>query len=85
MLFLVIVTGTKGLITARTGLQILKSLEIRYLGYIGLAIAVYDFVDCVSSDETEDDDTVVVEEDEDQEDEEEVKEDEIEESIVVED
>lgn len=83
---MVIVTGTKGLITARTGLQILKPLEIRYLGCIGLAIAVYDFVDCVSSDETEDDDTVVVEEeDEDQEDEEEVKEDEIEESIVVED
>ncbi len=43
-----IVNGTAGLITAKSGLQILKLMGVRYLGYLGLAYAVYSFVECVS-------------------------------------
>lgn len=43
-----IVSGIGALMTAEKGLQVLKIMGKRYLGYIGLAIAVYEFVDCVS-------------------------------------
>lgn len=43
-----IISGTIALTTVETGLQLLKVMGKRYLGYIGLAIAVYEFVECVS-------------------------------------
>ena len=43
-----IISGTAGLMTVESGLQLLKVMGKRYLGYIGLAIAVYEFVECVS-------------------------------------
>lgn len=43
-----IVHGTRMLMTARTGLRILKSLGLRYMGYIGMAYTVYEFARCVN-------------------------------------
>ena len=43
-----IIAGTGGLMTATKGIQIIKSFGLRYLGYIGLAIAIVQFVECVS-------------------------------------
>lgn len=41
--------GIKGLVTAKTGLQILKAVAKRYcFGYISLAISVYQFGDCIN-------------------------------------
>lgn len=42
------IANISGLVSAKTALQLLKVLGKRYLGYIGLAIAVYSFVDCIS-------------------------------------
>ncbi|MDE6114823.1 MAG: hypothetical protein K2G49_07150 [Muribaculum sp.] len=42
-----IVAGTKGLINAKTMVQVLKSLGMRYLGWIGVGIMVYDYANCV--------------------------------------
>lgn len=40
----------KGLCTAQTALQALKAVAKRYcFGYIGLAISVYQFGDCLNS------------------------------------
>lgn len=40
--------GVQGLISAKTGLAILKAMAKRYcFGYISLAICVYQFVDCI--------------------------------------
>lgn len=36
--------------TATTALQALKFVGVKYLGYIALAVAIYEFVECVSSD-----------------------------------
>lgn len=39
-----------GLLTAKTGLAVLKAVASRYcLGYISLAICVYNFVDCIEN------------------------------------
>lgn len=43
-----IISGTAALMTVETGVQLLKVMGKRYLGYLGLAIAVYEFVDCIS-------------------------------------
>lgn len=40
-------SGTSALITAQTGLQVIKALGTRYLGYIGLAYSIYRFVNCI--------------------------------------
>ncbi|MFF5383546.1 hypothetical protein [Pedobacter suwonensis] len=37
--------------TATTALQALKFVGVKYLGYIALAVAVYEFIECVNSDE----------------------------------
>jgi len=42
------IADVSGLVSAKTALQLLKVIGKRYLGYIGLAIAVYSFVDCIS-------------------------------------
>lgn len=42
-----IISGTRGLINAKTMVQILKSLGLRYLGWIGVGMMVYDYADCV--------------------------------------
>lgn len=39
--------GINGLISAKTGMQIVWQIGKRYLGYVGLAWAIWDFVDCV--------------------------------------
>lgn len=44
-----IITGTAELASATTALKILKTVGKRYLGYIGLAFAVYNFTKCISS------------------------------------
>lgn len=36
--------------SATTAVQVLKFVGLKYLGYVALAIAVYEFVQCVSSD-----------------------------------
>lgn len=43
-----IIAGTGGLLTVQSSVQLLKTIGKRYLGYIGLAYAVYEFVNCVS-------------------------------------
>lgn len=42
-----IISGTKGLINAKTMTQILKSLGLRYLDWLGLGMTIYDYADCV--------------------------------------
>lgn len=42
-----IISGTKGLINAKTMTKILKSLGLRYLGWLGLGMTIYDYADCV--------------------------------------
>ncbi|MBQ9179110.1 MAG: hypothetical protein IJ140_09060 [Prevotella sp.] len=39
--------GVKGLITAKALIHIIKSTAVRYFGYIGAAIAVCNFLDCM--------------------------------------
>lgn len=41
------INGTKQLMTARAGLAIAKALDKRTLGMIGVAIAVYEYYDCM--------------------------------------
>lgn len=41
------ISGTKTLMTARTGLVIAKAFAKRTLGWIGVAIAVYDYSQCM--------------------------------------
>lgn len=41
------INGTKQLMTARAGLAIAKALAKRTLGMIGVAIAVYEYYDCM--------------------------------------
>lgn len=36
--------------SASTALQVLRFVGLRYLGYVALAIAVYEFVECISND-----------------------------------
>ena len=40
--------SVSGLISATTARQLLLTIGKRYLGYIGIAIMVYNFVDCIS-------------------------------------
>ena len=46
-----IINSTAALSTSAvlsSGLQILKHIGLRYLGYFGLAVAIYNFTECVS-------------------------------------
>lgn len=47
-LYYLVVENPRALLNATGAVKILKHVGLRYLGYIGLAIAVYEFVDCVS-------------------------------------
>lgn len=40
-------SGTAGLMTAKAGLEIVKNFLKRYLGYFGIAIAIYEFGECM--------------------------------------
>lgn len=44
-----IIGGTRGLINAKTMGKVLKALGIRYLGWIGVGIMIYDYVSCVKN------------------------------------
>lgn len=46
-LYYLVVQNPRALMTARGAAKILKHVGLRYLGYIGLALAVYDFIDCI--------------------------------------
>ncbi|MBO9593769.1 MAG: hypothetical protein J7599_12760 [Niabella sp.] len=48
-----IISGYSGLFNAKTALQILKAVGKRYLGWIGVAVAVYEFSDCIASGNTD--------------------------------
>jgi hypothetical protein len=48
-LYYLLVQNPRALATARGGLSLLKHIGGRYLGYIGLGLAIYDFVDCISN------------------------------------
>lgn len=48
-LYYLVVQNPKALLSASGATKILKHVGLRYLGYIGLILAVVDFVDCVSS------------------------------------
>lgn len=41
-----LMSGTSGLLTAKTALSLIKNLGKRYLGYVGVAIMVIEFTDC---------------------------------------
>ncbi|NGP88484.1 hypothetical protein [Fodinibius halophilus] len=43
-----IISGTAELMTAKTAVKIVKTVGKRYLGYVGVAIAVYEFTNCIS-------------------------------------
>lgn len=43
----VVKIGVKGIVTAATVRQAIIAIGKRYLGYIGLAIMVYEFVECI--------------------------------------
>ena len=47
-LYYLVVENPRALLSANGALKILKHVGLRYLGYIGLALAVWDFVDCIS-------------------------------------
>jgi hypothetical protein len=47
-LYYLVVENPRALLSANGALKILKHVGLRYLGYLGLALAVWDFVDCVS-------------------------------------
>lgn len=44
-----LINGTVELMTVRSALAIAKALVKRYYGYIGIALAVIEFIDCVDS------------------------------------
>jgi hypothetical protein len=44
-----LVQNPRALATSRGTLSLLKHIGGRYLGYIGLGLAIYDFVDCISN------------------------------------
>ena len=48
-LYYLLVQNPRALATARGSLSLLKHIGGRYLGYIGLGLAIYDFVDCISN------------------------------------
>jgi hypothetical protein len=48
-LYYLLVQNPRALATARGTLSLLKHIGGRYLGYIGLGLAIYDFVDCISN------------------------------------
>lgn len=47
-LYYLVVENPRALLSANGALKILKHVGLRYLGYLGLALAVWDFVDCVA-------------------------------------
>jgi len=47
-LYYLVVENPKALLSARGAIKILKHVGLRYLGVIGLGLAVWDFVDCIS-------------------------------------
>lgn len=47
-LYYLVVENPRALLSANGALKILKHVGLRYLGYVGLALAVWDFVDCVA-------------------------------------
>lgn len=47
------ILNLQGIYSARTALQIFKAIGKRYLGYIGLAMAIYDFTICIAYDADE--------------------------------
>lgn len=47
--FAAIYKGTKQLITAKTVIQILRAMGLRYLGWLGVATMIYDFAVCVKA------------------------------------
>jgi len=47
-LYYLVVENPRALLSANGALKILKHVGLRYLGWIGLGLAVWDFVDCVS-------------------------------------
>jgi hypothetical protein len=48
-LYYLLVQNPRALATARGTLSLLKHIGGRYLGYIGLGLAIFDFVDCISN------------------------------------
>ena len=48
-LYYLLIQNPRALATARGTLSLLKHIGGRYLGYIGLGLAIYDFVDCISN------------------------------------
>ncbi len=47
-LYYLIVENPRALLNASGAVKILKHVGLRYLGWVGLGLAVWDFVDCVS-------------------------------------
>ncbi len=47
-LYYLLIENPRSLITARGSLSLLKHIGGRYLGYIGLGLAIIDFADCIS-------------------------------------
>ena len=43
-----IITGTKQLFTVKETLKICRALAKRWIGYLGVALVVYDFADCIT-------------------------------------
>lgn len=48
-LYYLLVQNPRALATARGTLSLLKHIGGRYLGYIGLGLAIFDFADCISN------------------------------------
>lgn len=47
-LYYLLVESPTSLLSAKGAVQILKRVGLRYLGWFGLGLAVWDFIDCVS-------------------------------------
>lgn len=47
-LYYLLIENPRALATARGSLSLLKHIGGRYLGYIGLGLAIIDFADCIS-------------------------------------
>ena len=48
-LYYLLIQNPRALATARGTLSLLKHIGGRYLGYIGLGLAIFDFADCISN------------------------------------
>lgn len=47
-IYYLVVENPRALMNASSAVKILKHVGLRYLGWIGLGLAIWDFVDCVS-------------------------------------